>query len=474
MHNYELKAIAEQPNSEIVLCPILEQRNGFIRFEVDSGLCKPSKHLAMSTANDVIDSILETEQIDSSLKNIIASSLDEQQLCILGSDVLWKTFVTCFAEHRPLVLSPDIIWLLISQNIANHVRQNAEELRSVFVDFGGEMDLCIQTAEELDSKTLDWASLFEQFYHQINQQANAEITSNFINDFSTTGPTEKLASVATLMGVVESYFRYHVFDCICGIPYITLKGTSADWNKVLARTSILSKLGLSSWQNWLEPILKEFIRTAEGFPNARFWKSIVMDSRPDNFSTERSCIPVDTIINGWCVALFPFVEGEEQPLNEQDVNITMDSEMLRVGFQYHKLKPNIGYDTTHMELWAGFVGVEEDRDSYTLTPKIGWFARKSDQEKESLARLKRQDDICGIDLRIKEVPLLLAELTQIHCLTLDFIGKIDIPDWMEEIEIERFTVSGIITPEEMKDLQKRFKNITIYPEQSENAQHGIH
>ena len=56
-----------------------------------------------------------------------------------------------------------------------HVRQNAEEFRSVFVDFGGEMDLCIQTAEELDSKTLDWASLFEQFYHQINQQANSEI-----------------------------------------------------------------------------------------------------------------------------------------------------------------------------------------------------------------------------------------------------------------------------------------------------------
>ena len=465
MKKDELIAIAAQPDNKVKCCPILEQRDGYIRFEVDPGLSLPSKHLETDYPDDVIDTILETEQINSSLRNIITSSFKGSRLSQIGADVMWKTFIECFAEHRPLVLSPDMIWLLISQTIARHVRRNAEKLRSKFVDFGGQMDLCIETPESLDSETLDWTTLFSQFYDQINREGNPDITSVLINDFSTTGPVEKLASIATLMGAVESYFCFHVFDCICGIPHITLLGTAADWRKVLAKTKILAKIGLSSWQKWLEPILKEFIRTAEGAPNSKFWKSIVMDTRPDMFDTGGGCLPIHALINGWCIALFPFIEGEKQPMDEQSVDATMDSEMLRVGFQYHKLKPGIGFDTTHMELWAGFVGVEEDKNSYALTPKIGWFARKAEPDKESLARLKEQDDEFGINLRIKEVPSLLAGQTHIRSLTLNFIGKIDIPDWMDEIEIEHFTVSGVVTPEEMKDLQRRFKNITIYPEQ---------
>ena len=217
----------------------------------------------------------------------------------------------------------------------------------------------------------------------------------------------------------------------------------------------------------MQPILREFVRSVEGFPNVSFWKSIVMDTRPSMFNTGGGCLPTHELINGWCIALFPFIEGKKQSLDEQSVKATMDSEMLRVGFQYHKLKPVIGFDTIPMELWAGFVGVEEDRDSYALTPQIGWFARKSNEEKESLARLKGQDDMYGINLRINEVPYQLARLPQIRRLTLDFIGKIDIPEWMDEIDIEDFTVFGAITPEDMKKLQRRFKNITIYPKQNE-------
>src|SRR6476619_3914205 len=34
-----------------------------------------------------------------------------------------------FNDHRPLILSPDHFWLLISQGFAIHVRENAETLR---------------------------------------------------------------------------------------------------------------------------------------------------------------------------------------------------------------------------------------------------------------------------------------------------------------------------------------------------------
>jgi hypothetical protein len=38
-----------------------------------------------------------------------------------------------FMDHRPLRLSPDAIWLLICQGVANHISASAEELRNRFV-----------------------------------------------------------------------------------------------------------------------------------------------------------------------------------------------------------------------------------------------------------------------------------------------------------------------------------------------------
>ena len=34
-----------------------------------------------------------------------------------------------FMDHRPLCLSPDMIWLMIIQGVANHINAHAEELR---------------------------------------------------------------------------------------------------------------------------------------------------------------------------------------------------------------------------------------------------------------------------------------------------------------------------------------------------------
>ena len=465
MRRQKLVALADKGDSEIKSCTLIERCDDYVRFTVDEGLASPRCHFETVDNDGLIDSMLKAEQIEPSLRNIVTFSWSSQNISSVGADVMWQTFITCFAEHRPLVLSPDMIWLLISQTIAGHVRRNSERLRRKFVDFNGQMDLCITTYDDLESEELDWTSLFSQFYDQINE--HAKLTSGLLNDFSTTGSVEKLASTATFMGMVESYFRFHVFDCICGIPEVTLLGTTEDWESVLEKSQILPKLGLKSWYSWLEPIIKEFIRTSKGIPNIEFWKSIVLDSRREDLFMNRGCLPNNQKINGWCIVFFPFSDGQKLSLDTRFVTSKMDSEMLRVGFQYHKLKPGIGFDTTHMELWAGFIGVEENKNTFALTPQIGWFARKSEPDKESLARLKEQDEMCGINLRIKEVPSQLLGLGQIRSLTLDFIGKIDIPVWMDDIQIENFTVSGVVTPAEKKDLQRRFKNIRIYPEPNE-------
>ena len=46
-----------------------------------------------------------------------------------------QNILTAYRHDLPICLSPDDIWLLICQGFAQHVNFNAEELRSLFVDF---------------------------------------------------------------------------------------------------------------------------------------------------------------------------------------------------------------------------------------------------------------------------------------------------------------------------------------------------
>ena len=39
---------------------------------------------------------------------------------------------TAFSQHRPLVLSPDAVWLTIAQGVAHHMAAHGERLRSRF------------------------------------------------------------------------------------------------------------------------------------------------------------------------------------------------------------------------------------------------------------------------------------------------------------------------------------------------------
>ena len=54
-----------------------------------------------------------------------------------------------------------------------------------------------------------------------------------------------------------------------------------------------------------------------------------------------------------------------------------------------------------MELWAGFIGAEEDTVTNTLTPKIGWLVRQTESDDEVLNDMKKKDEACGIERRVR-------------------------------------------------------------------------
>jgi len=211
-----------------------------------------------------------------------------------------KAVHSAFYGHYPLVLSPDIIWLTIAQGLANHVDQNAEKLRKDFVNHTGKKDLCISRGNFVKgSPKNDWPGVFPEFSALIKENSVAGTTELLENDFTTTGPVERIVSHITLMDAVQHYFSYSMC-CGCGFPSITLTGTPADWEKVRNKAAALKKYDLDWWLSALLPALDQFVAASKGTPDLNFWRSLCHINVGSSF-------PVYEPLTGWVQAFFPYV-----------------------------------------------------------------------------------------------------------------------------------------------------------------------
>ena len=306
---------------------------------------------------------------------VLACSFADENLQDIGEDVLFQMLLQAWCQHRPVVLTPDAVWMVISQGFSHWVNENPELVRETIVSHKDKKEIRIET-NNLYSDEADWEGLVGGFCAQIAKYT-AEGTASLVADFSTTGTTEKIASEITLMDAVKPYFNYTSFYAICGIPYITLTGTPEDWEKVLEKTRTLSRFGLKWWVNDLDPILEEFVEAAKGKPDYWFWKDIVSKTRPRRLQGP-SCSPNAkpiTMVDGWFLKLFPFCEDGRTP-ESVPINFLSLAETVCVPFRYDIV--NAAGEiirSDKMEMVAGIVGVEEDPETFALTPRIGWMVR---------------------------------------------------------------------------------------------------
>ena len=310
-------------------------------------------------------------------QHVVALSFaDAQNLRIVVKDAFYQCMVKAYAEHKSVTLSPDMMWLLISQGFARYVNAHSEELRSQLVYHEGKQDLMVMTKDDLLSGKADWGKLLNDFSKQIELHTKGEVAKTIAADFSTTTPVERIASQITLMESMKSYFDYLAVRLGCGIPSVTLQGTPDDWRAVLSKTQKLGQYGLSEWTQSLEPILNEFIKTAEGKPNQRFWQEMVKKQRVDGLATVRPCSgDRPTMLDGWILKFFPTEYGNT--LDMVPHTKSMPAEFVRVDFKYRIIEPLSGaiMSETPMELMSGFIGALDDEKANMLIPQIGWLVR---------------------------------------------------------------------------------------------------
>ena len=69
-----------------------------------------------------------------------------------------------YADHRPLVLSPDMIWTLIAQGVSIHTNQHSKKLLPKIVAHEGKKEISIQTDSSFrKGKNNPWQEVFAAF-----------------------------------------------------------------------------------------------------------------------------------------------------------------------------------------------------------------------------------------------------------------------------------------------------------------------
>lgn len=296
-----------------------------------------------------------------------------------------------YADHRPISISPDMIWLLICQGFSTHVNNNPEKLRAKFVSFNEKKKLLINT-QSISTKFnkgsihSPWPLTFPAMSDSVSKYVKTDIHNLFAQTFSTTTKTEKIAYEVALLDVMSGYFEYE-YVTACGIPEITIEGNKEDWQKIKSNLKRFKGYNLDNWVNSIEPILQQFINATEHKIDNHFWSNIF--KRKDESG--------GPYITGWIIKFFPYINLENKemiknPYIDREPKEFMEglttnqfnNGLSRVNFIW-----NYFGNKYQMQFLAGFIGIKQDKKTLTLRPEIGWVVKENKTIKKNTIRKEK-------------------------------------------------------------------------------------
>ncbi|CAG8801886.1 11453_t:CDS:1 [Gigaspora margarita] len=291
-----------------------------------------------------------SSQFDDTKKTVI-----EEPYCSNG---FAAAILHAYNHHKHLRLSPDDVWLTISQGVSEHINRNPEKFRNRFVQHEGKKRLLIQVNDIISGATFEgnWPEAINRLVTAADKNVEKMDIKNLLEcNFSTTTSNSLTASRIVLLDTVKSYFKFS-FSTLCGIPKVTLEGTLDDWMKLQEKVVQLRKLNLELdfWLDRLEPVIWNLVATYRGEIDEDFWGRIVKIDQV--FGSGGG-----TFVSGWLMNFFPYKEGE---IKVDDI----PDGIVGVPFDI---------DETELKFIAGFIGANQeilegsDGES-VVSPVIGW------------------------------------------------------------------------------------------------------
>ena len=262
-----------------------------------------------------------------------------------------------YAEHLPLTISPDMIWLLIAQGIARHCSINTEEARKFFVNHDGKKKLVVRRDDFTLHGSNPWHEVFDDFSLQIQTNIGETRSKDLMPVFSTTKELEQTCFHLALMDIMKNYFSYELHT-LCDLTEITLEGEKADWVLLLEHVTLLSNYGLDWWVKYLAPALQPFIDAFDGKIDTEYWTEFY----------KRRGGSGGPFVSGHILKFFPYIEKRRNSYLDSNWGCPVSD--IPNGLAVIPMKWIYFDKEFEMSLFSGFLGIGIKEES--LRPSMGW------------------------------------------------------------------------------------------------------
>ena len=366
---------------------------------------KPRGQLSFSKLDSILisDEDMENAELLSTEKKIYhcSAKLDiPKYISDLDGHPILKGYYQSYANHIPVSISPDILWMLIVQGFSRHIDQNAEKLRNKFVDFDGKKELIVDGNElRIEDITQEgWERTFNEFVEGIKKNAGESMIKLITPKFSTTTPTIQMSSQIAIMSCFKNYFKFIRLYGGCGFPYINLQGTLNDYEELKIKIKNLMGYDIDDWIKELIIIVDKIIETKKGNIDINFWKNMIINKETVEPRGSGELTKVENI-DGWLLNFYPYYKIEslltkcEKLVRRTDFNKPLDVKSLKTIPEEMIEVPLIMFNKETFKkdeliVKTGFLGLIQEKNGL-VKPEIGWFISNSIDKGEA-QKLKKQ------------------------------------------------------------------------------------
>lgn len=283
---------------------------------------------------------------------------------------------TAFAKHIPFSLSPEVIMGIISQEVAQFVKDHSDNpsVASLFTKNPEEKEKIVVEVHDFlyGSPNNNWLYGISKFRNLLVERVPSEILDCMTPRFSQNTLEIEVAHLVSFMDAASEYYEYGMVT-MCGIPEFRIEGTADDWNLILKSVEKLNEQlpGLEIYFKHLKPILTEIINTVDGNKvDLDFWCSIYKENHQSG----------GPFSNGWFNNLYAHVYNSLNWKNKKTSNI-LKTEAYFAGTPQYKLNcypanlSIVPFDWNYvgqlipMNFVAGVTSVEYEEGF--LTPRLG-------------------------------------------------------------------------------------------------------
>lgn len=261
------------------------------------------------TVKEYIETLNQYVLFDNPTKNIGKHVLSSDTK--LNESIIKNGFITtglqAYNFHKRLVLTPDTVWICITNIVANVINRNPEKFRNLFVNHSEKEELNVYGMGSF--YTANYEDLINKMSEEINKRVKNDTREWFECNFSTSTNITKTVSKLMLMGAMQNYFEYKM-TTMCGIPEVILKGTLNDWELIVKKIKVIKSwndIYLDKWVDVLTFVLTQFVNSYIGKIDKDFWNRI-SQAGPRESGTD--------YIQGWILAFCPFSDEGKYILND--------------------------------------------------------------------------------------------------------------------------------------------------------------